>query len=172
LLKQAEGYRSRAARSQLVAAAQQAVTNTTTAMESRLPAILPSVVDAPQVETPAQEAPEQPRLAGRRFDIRFRERNWSIHVEVTNDPGESQWLVVSDSGQARDQLRKIDIRVSMAHPFMVRFAQADPEELEGLLRVGAAIALAEVLARDSGVRGAGTVRRNVNEILREALSEA
>jgi hypothetical protein len=54
---------------------------------------------------------------------------------------------------------------------MVRFAQADPEELEGLLRVGAAIAVAEVLARDSGVRAAGTIRRNVNDILREALSE-
>ena len=59
----------------------------------------------------------------------------------------------------------------MAHPFMVRFAQSDPEELEGLLRVAAAVALAEVLATSSGVRGAGTIRRNVNEILREALSE-
>ena len=54
---------------------------------------------------------------------------------------------------------------------MVRFAQADPEELEGLLRVAAAIALAEILARDSGVRGAGTIRRNINDILREVLSE-
>jgi len=171
LLKQAEGYRSRAARSQLAAAAQQAVTNTTSAMESRLPEVLPSVADAPPVETPTQEAPEQPKLASRRFDIRFRKRDWSIHVEVTNDPGESQWLVLSDSGQNRDEPRKIDIRVSMAHPFMVRFAQADPEELEGLLRVAAAIALGELLARDAGVRGAGTVRRNVNEILREALSE-
>lgn len=171
LLKQAEGYRSRAARSQLVAAAQQAVTNTTNAMESRLPEVLPSVADAPQVETPIQEGPEQPKLASRRFDVRFRERDWSIQVEVTNDPGESQWLVLSDSGQLGDEPRKIDIRVSMAHPFMVRFAQADPEELEGLLRVAAAIALAELLARNSGVRGAATVRRNMNEILREALSE-
>ncbi len=171
LLKQAEGYRTRAARNQLIAAAQQAVLNTTGAMESRLPEVLPSVADAPTIETPTQEAPEQPKLASRRFEIRFRDRDWSIHVEVTNDPGESQWLVLSDSGQTSDEPRKIDIRVSMAHPFMVRFAQADPEELEGLLRVAAAIALAEVLARDAGVRGAGTVRRNVNEILREALSE-
>ena len=154
-----------------MAAAQQAVANTASAMESRLPDVLPSVADAPQVETATQEAPEQPRLASRHFDVHFRERDWSIHVEVTNDPGESQWLVLSDSGQVGEEPRKIDIRVSMAHPFMVRFAQADPEELEGLLRVAAAIALAELLARNSGVRGAATVRRNMNEILREALSE-
>ena len=59
----------------------------------------------------------------------------------------------------------------MAHPFMVRFAQTDTEDVEALLRVAAAIGLAEVLARDSGVRKAGTVRRNVNDILRDALSE-
>jgi hypothetical protein len=171
LLKQAEGYRSRAARSQLLASAQQAVTNTTQAMEARLPSVLPSVADSPQVETPVLEPPEQPKLASRRFDVRFRERDWSIQVEITNDPGESQWLVLSDSGQVLDSPRKIDIRLSMAHPFMVRFAQSDPEELEGLLRVAAAVALAEVLATSSGVRGAGTIRRNVNEILREALSE-
>src|SRR5262249_28811098 len=106
-----------------------------------------------------------------RFDIQFRERAWSINVEITNDPAESQWLVVSDSGQSSSLPRKIDIRLSMAHPFMVRFAQADPEEVEGLLRVGAAIALAELVARDAGVRSAGTVRRNINDILREALSE-
>jgi hypothetical protein len=63
------------------------------------------------------------------------------------------------------------MRVSMAHPFMVRFAQRDRESLEALLRVGAALAIGEVLARDSGVRGAGTIRRNVNDILRQALSE-
>ncbi len=172
LLRQAEGHRSRAPRSQLRAAAQQAVTNTTEAMETRLPGVLPVVADAPPVETPAQEAPEQPRLAGRRFEIQFRGRAWSINVEITNDPAESQWLALSDSGsQAPDAARRIDIRVSMAHPFMVRFAQADPEEVEGLLRVGAALAVAEVLARDAGVRRAGTIRRNVNDILREALSE-
>jgi hypothetical protein len=172
LLRQAEGYRSRAARSQLHAAAQQAVTNTTEVMEKRLPGVLPVVADAQLIETPAQETPEQPRLAGRRFEIQFAGRAWSINVQITNDPAESQWLALTDSGpQAPGTARRIDIRVSMAHPFMVRFAQADPEEVEGLLRVGAALAVAEVLARDSGVRGAGTIRRNLNDVLRDALSE-
>ena len=59
----------------------------------------------------------------------------------------------------------------MTHPFMVRFAQTDAEDVEAVLRVAASIALAEIIARDSGVRKAGTVRRNINDILRDALSE-
>lgn len=171
LLKQAEGYRTRAPRGQLIAAARQALSNTTQAMQDRFPEVLPAIANESPVETQAEEAAEQPTLAQRRFDIDFRGRPWSIHVEITNDPAESQWLALSDGGSVRDQPRRIDIRVSATHPFMLRFAQSDAGELEGLLRVAASIAVAEVLARDAGVRNAGTVRRNVNDILREALSE-
>jgi hypothetical protein len=171
LLKQAEGYRARAPKDKLVAAARQAISNTTHAMQERLPEVLPVVAGADPVGTPAQEGPAQPTLAERRFEVDFRDKQWSIHVEITNDPAESQWVVLSDTGEARQQLRRIDIRVSMTHPFMVRFAQSDDEGLEALLRVAAAVGLAEVLARDAGVRKAGTVRRNINDILRDALSE-
>ncbi len=171
LLKQAEGYRARAPKDQLISAARQAISNTTQVMQDRLPEVLPVIADAGTVETPAHEAPAQPTLAERRFDIDFRGKHWSIHVEITNDSAESQWLVLSDTGDIRQEPRRIDIRVSMTHPFMVRFAQADNENLEALLRVAAAVALGEVLARDAGVRKAGTVRRNINDILRDALSE-
>ena len=59
----------------------------------------------------------------------------------------------------------------MAHPFMVTFAQTDAADIEPLLRIAAALAIAEKLARRAGVKSAGTVRRNLNEILREALSQ-
>lgn len=172
LLKQAENYRVRAARAQLSNTAKQAVTGTTQAMESKLPQVLPSVADAAPVDTPAVEAPHKSTLANRRFEIDFRGKAWSINVELADDPAESQWVAVSDTPETKKEPRRLDIRVSMAHPFMVRFAQTDAEDVEALLRVAAAIGLAEVLARDSGVRKAGTVRRNVNDILREALSEA
>jgi len=123
------------------------------------------------VDTPAEEPPHKSTLANRRFEISFRGKTWSINVELADDPGESQWLAVSDVAETRKEPRRLDIRVSMAHPFMVRFAQTDTEDVEALLRVAAAIGLGEVLARDSGVRKAGTVRRNVNDILRDVLSE-
>lgn len=171
LLKQAEGYRVRVARAQLRASARQAVENTAQALERRLPEVIPAITDAEPVDTPAEEMPRTSTLAGRRFDIRFRDRGWTINIELTEDPAEGQWLAVTDVAQSREQPRCLNIRVSMAHPFMVRFAQADSEDMEALLRVAAAIAVAEVVARDAGVRKAGTVRRNVNDILRDALSE-
>ena len=171
LLKQAEGYRVRVARTKIKASARQAVDNTAQALETRLPQVIPIVAAADPVDTPAKETPHQSTLASRRFDIRFRDRKWSVNVELADDPAEGQWLAVTDVAQSREQPRRLDIRVSMIHPFMVRFAQTDREDVEALLRVAAAIAVAEVLARDSGVRKAGTVRRNVNDILRDALSE-
>ena len=171
LLKQAEGYRARVARAELRTSARQAVANTAQALEDRLPQIIPAIADATPVDTPAVEAPQISTLASRRFDIHFRENKWTIIVELTDDSAESQWLAVTDVAQFGKQPRCLNIRVSLDHPFMVRFAQTDSEDVEALLRVAAAIAVAEVVARDSGVRKAGTVRRNVNDILREALSE-
>ena len=171
LLRQAEGYRVREPVARIKTAAKQAVSNTTQVMETHLPEILPAVAAAEPVDTPTEEAPQKSLLAGRQFDISFRDKKWSIKVELTNDPAESQWVVISDTPKTHSEPRKLSIRVSMAHPFMMRFAQTDTEDVEGLLRVAAAIALAEVLARDSGVRQAGTVRRNINDILRDVLSE-
>ena len=171
LLKQAEGYRALEARKKRTRSARQAVDSTARAMESGLPQVIPAIVDAEPVDTPTEETPHRSTLASRRFDIQFRQRKWTINVELTDDPAEGQWLVLSDVAQSREQPRRVDIRVSMVHPFMVRFAQTDSEDVEALLRVAAAVAVAEVLARDSGVRLAGTVRRNVNDILRDALSQ-
>lgn len=171
LLRQAEGHRARAPRARLITAAREAVTNTTEALRRRLPEALPCVADGEPVDTPTEPPLAQPQLAGRQFDIEFRGKTWSITVQLTHDPAESQWLVLSDSGDTLQEPRRVEIRVSMTHPFMVRFAQTDAEDVEAVLRAAASIALAEIIARDSGVRKAGTVRRNINDILRDALSE-
>ena len=172
LLKQAEGYRVRGTTERLKKAARKAVGNVTQVMQKHLPEVLPVVAAAEPVDTPTEEEPQETLLAGRQFNIRFRDKDWSINVKLTNDPAQSEWLFSSDNRENRSEPpRLLSIRVSMAHPFMLRFAQTDAEDVEGLLRLAAAIALAEVLARDSGVRYAGTVRRNVNDILRDALSE-
>ena len=155
LLKQAENYRVREPVARLRTVARQAVNNTTQAMEQHLPDTLPAVAAAPPIETPEEELPQIPLLAGREFNIRFRDNDWLINVELTNDPSESQWVAISDMPETPSSPHRLALKVSMVHPFMVRFAQTDTEDVEGLLRVAAAIGLAEVLARDSGVRQAG-----------------
>lgn len=171
LLKQAEGYRTRASVSHLKKISKEAIDNTTKVMEQKLPTVLSSAADAPSVGTPIEEIPHSNVLANDGFEFDFRGTKWQIKIELTNDPAVDGWLTISDRPKSANDPRKISIKVSLAHPFMVRFGQSDSENLEALLRVAAAISLAEVLANDSGVRKAGTIRRNVNTILREALSQ-
>ena len=173
LLKQSDGYRAHVSSHQLRSVAQRVVKTTTTLMKQRLPEVLPSIADAPTVGTASEPRQDTPVVADRTFEIRFRNSNWSITVQLSNDPNALEWLYVSDSDAAsvRSDPRKLSIQVSLGHPFMVRFVQSDPNDLEALLRVAAALAVAEVLARDSGVRQVGTVRRNINDLLREAFSD-
>ena len=57
--------------------------------------------------------------------------------------------------------------------FMVRAVAAIKQGLtrECTRWIAAAIGLAGTAARDSGVRSAGTIRRNINELLRNAMSK-
>jgi Histidine kinase-, DNA gyrase B-, and HSP90-like ATPase len=171
LLKQAEHYRVRESRAQLERTAKQAVANATAAMESKLAEVLPAIAEAEPVGTSEEKSAASGVLAQKSFQFVFRERPWIINVEVADDPAESRWLVINQQPATTATPRELNIRVSIAHPFMVQFAQTDTEDVEALVRIAAALALAEVLARDSGVKQAGTVVRNVNELLRDALSE-
>lgn len=99
---------------------------------------------------------------------------WVITIELSADASVSDWLSVSEQRVERGDkpgVRRLGIRLALIHPFMERFGGAEPERIEPLLRVAAALALAETSARASGVRYAGTIRRNVNEYLRDALSK-
>lgn len=172
LLDQAEGWRSRAARLAIVPAVQSAVSNTAFAMEAHLGSVLPVLIDAPAVEFPDRVLPTVASLASKEFTLAFRGRSWQIRIEVTDDPAEGDWLALGNLDTDSSGSRRLELRVAAAHPFMVRFAQMDDQTLEALLRIAAAIGISELVARDSGVPKAGTFRRNINEILTEALSKA
>lgn len=172
LLKQADGYRALAARNKRKQAAQRAVARIAEVMEENLPTTLPRVADEPPVETPTEALSAQAILAQRELTIDFRGNQWLIKIELTDEPTEDQWLTISDQAPSDSIPNIIEIRVALAHPFMVAFAQTDPDDVEALLRVAAGLALAEKLARLSGHKYTGTIRRNLNEILREALSQA
>lgn len=171
LLRQADLYRVQVSRNEAADAAQRAIAGTVQALQSSLPTILPIIADAPQAEAQTTPLEPEPTLASREFRITFRDQAWLIRVEIVNDSTQREWVSMTDQPAADSDPQILEIRVSMAHPFMIAFAQTDAETVEALLRVAASIALAEKLARNSGVRKATTVRRNMNEILREALSE-
>ncbi len=170
LLKQADNYQARAAKADRAAAASKALDRTTKVIDESIPDVLQRVADAVPVETRKEPLAPQPTLAKRELAVKFRGRVWVIQIELSDDPAEGDWLTVSDQQPYENGAEKLEIRIAMAHPFMALFAQTDPSNIEALIRVGSAIAVSEKLARRAGVKMAGTIRRNVNEILREALS--
>lgn len=171
LLRQCEHYRSLASKKDRVQAATKALDRTSDAIVKLVPDVLSAMSGDLPVETASEPLPYQATLAARVLRFNFQGVRWTVRIELSDDPAESDWLSISDRTSDNGDTDTIQIRVSMAHPLMVAFAQTDPHQIEPLTRIAAALALSELLARRAGVKSAGTVRRNLNKILWEALSK-
>lgn len=171
LMRQCENYRSLASKKDRGQAATRALDRTGDVIADSAASVLPAVAEKLPIETQSEPLPPQPALAVRELRFDFRGEPWLVRIELSDDPAEGDWLSISDPGISKGGPDTIEIRLSMAHPFMITFAQTEARDIEPLLRIAAALAISEKLARRAGVKSAGTVRRNLNEILREALSQ-
>jgi hypothetical protein len=171
MLRQCENYRALASKKDRTQAATKALQRTGDAIADNASEVLPTVADKEPVDTQTDPLEAQTTLATRELQFDFRGEPWLVKIELSDDPAEGDWLTIGDLGTSGGGPDTIEFRLSMAHPFMITFAQTDADEIEPLLRIAAALAIAEKLARRAGVKSAGTIRRNMNEILREALSQ-
>ena len=172
LLNQAEGHRVRPKTPDLKPGAETSTQRTSKTVENEVPPVVETQIH----ETPADEPPppdlpttEIP-VANKTVSVEIDGKKWEISIELSNDPAIGDWLTVSDEPWDGN-VRRVKIRMSLAHPFMLQYSGVDVTQIEPLQRVAIAIALAEITARDSGIRMAGTFRRNINNLLRDALSK-
>lgn len=176
LLQQSREYRVERTRDDFRRGATQATDRTSQAIRDHIPDVLPDLVTKTEGAEPAPTLSNAELAAHRIIDVDLAGKPWRVVLELSTDPAVGEWLEVSDQ-VTRDieaggniERRIVGLRLSLAHPFMQRFCGTDCEEIEPLLRIAAALGLAEVAARDSGAKKAGAVRRNVNELLRNAFS--
>lgn len=176
LLEQAEGYRVRPKETELKTGAEVAVQKTAEIIQREAPPVLDQQFDEqPESHPPPLQLPKATVASTREIIIELQGYTWQIILELSNDPAIGDWITISDQPKPQGDtsnkaVRRLSVRLSLAHPFMDRFGGTEPERIEPLLRVAAAICLAEVTARASGVKSAGTIRRNINDLLRNALS--
>lgn len=175
LLDQAEGHRARPPKQAIALAAKTALERTAQVIERDVPKVIEHEIDeGPETKLPPRQLPQVTELASERtIDITLKGNPWRIQIEISNDPAIGDWITISDKPRIKEgpnERRVIGVRMSMAHPFMDRFGGTDAASIEPLLRLAAAIGLAETTARDAGVQSAGTFRRTINELLRDALS--
>jgi hypothetical protein len=173
ILQQAERYRSRKADASVERAADRALDATANAIAEAAAVVERQTAETPTSDPPPEAYSLEPAVAQRTLNLNVRGVSWQIVIDVTNDPAQTDWLAMSDAGARDTEIRgprKLGIRVSLASPFMRRFSGATAEDLEPLLRIAAGVALAETAAREAGVKQAGTLRRNLNELLATGLS--
>ncbi len=175
LLTQAEEYRARPSRGSFTAGARAAADRTAGIIERDVPRVVTGQIEAgPDPAPPPATLPPAVAVASERsIDVEFRGQPWRVIIELTTDPAIGDWVSISDrppQTEAGVERRCLSVRLSLAHPFTDRFGGTDVARIEPLLRLATAIGLAETAAREAGVQMAGTFRRNINELLREALS--
>jgi len=174
LLEQAEGHRQMKARHAVAGFGVGAVQSAAQTVQQHAPQVIESqLAMEPASGQPPETLPETTLQATRtvEFEVAQGDRRWRITIELANDAAQEDWYTYSRSTQAaRDQPTEVHIRITLEHPFSERFALHDEEELDPLLRMAAGLVIAEITAREAGAPASvQTIRRNFNQLLREAL---
>ncbi len=172
LLEQAEQHRVRQKPEEIRPAAEAAASRTAATIEREVaPVVEHQIEEGPEKRDPPQLLPAVAQLAAKReLVVDVRGTRWEITIELSTDPSIGDWLTISDHSAIKD-VQRLGLRVALSHPFMERYGGSEPDRIEPLLRVAAGLALAQTAARLSGLPRAGTVVRNLNELLREALAK-
>lgn len=175
LLRQSRNYRERASKATVARVAEAVTVSTARAMESGLPTTLQAITESEPTDDALPNALRDAETASRRqIDIDFCDRRWRVILELTVDPSIEEWVSASESvaaGVDGDGREVLGVRLSLIHPFMQRLVRMEREHLEPVVRLAAAIVLAEKVARDTGGHYPTAVRMNINDLLAGALSQ-
>jgi len=173
LLKQAENYRVRPTAQQVKKTAENVLNSTVNSIGENMSGALEKMSRQGTEEDSFGDLQVIEKTSFREIEVEFYNRKWRICFELSYDPSVTDWIEVGDSfinNPSREEgVRNIGIRLSLIHPFMVTYAGTNKLIIEPLLRLAAAIGLAEITAKESGVRNTKTIRRNINYLLKEAL---
>ena len=101
-------------------------------------------------------------------------RIWRIRILVVRERAEDwySYLPPQATQERKDgcDVWELEIRLNLDHLFSEQFLNENEAILTPVVRIVAALALAETTALEVGTKYAGRVRRNFNDLLRQALS--
>ena len=127
-----------------------------------------TISESSQVEEKAylEIIPENNKLEFITEEFNIDGEKWIIELDLIDKNEIQDWIEILEEADIEIGIRKIKIRLSLVHPFMASFGTDD---IQPFIRLAIAFALAESYARISG-GGPGSVRRNLNNLLRTVLS--
>ena len=169
LLQQAEKYRVRASEGDYKKATK-ALNSTANDFEKGLPEVMSELSRNKKLDEPDEvRLPSTNKSIHRDFSVNVNQIDWLIKIELSFDPSLKEMIEIGshliNHSLFPGSSRVVGIRLSLIHPFMIHFVGTDNSKIEPMLRVAAALGLSEVLAKESGAKTQGEVRRNFNEII-------
>jgi hypothetical protein len=170
LLRQAEEYRVRASEKDYKNSGAKALTNTVTALKDKAPKAIQETFDNEKsVVEPEKPLIQTDKAIQKEFFAHFNKIDWRITIELSYDPSLREMIEVGNhlvvNPTNKTSVREVGIRLSLTHPFMIQFAGTDNSKIEPILRMSAALGLAEIIAKESGAKTQGEIRRNFNELI-------
>lgn len=168
-LRQAREFRLNPTTKEMKNAAKAAVNSTVDKLETEIKPALQNISEKAPLNDSDTALKKVENSYSRDFEIAFNNSNWLISVEISFDPGVKDWVQFGRNDERDKKTKKVVksmwVRMSLNHPFVQSFAGTDKGKIEPLLRIAAALCLAEESAKNAGVKQAGTIRRNLNKLL-------
>lgn len=170
LLAQAENYRTRATENDYKSSGAKALNQTVADFEEKAPKAIQETFDSPIVEEEI-EIPliETNKAIYKSFKVNFNKINWLISIELSYDTSLNDLLEVGPhlikEPITEPNVKQIGIRLSLTHPFMVEYTGTENSKIEPILKMAAAMGLAEIIAKESGAKTQGEIRRNFNQLI-------
>lgn len=172
LLQQAENYRVRATKEEYKKAGEKALKDTVRDFKENGTKAIKETFDNSKNERndiQTDVLPETNQKEFQYFEVEFNHINWIISIELSYENSIDKLYevgshLVSDKIEDKDK-KQVGIRLSLTHPFMVQFIGTDNTKIEAILRIVAALGLSEVIAKESGAKTQGEIRRNLNDLI-------
>lgn len=177
LLAQAENYRALPSRKSIETRAEAATAAVANYVEKE---VAPLLIEAKQHPTEAHELPSE--LAARELqsserivEVHDGNHQWVITLRTSVSPATEDWVSVAKTEHPADSgenIRRLTIDLSLAHPFSNEFLGANNENVEVLLRISTAICIALVLSEDVSAEPPESFLYHFNYLMRGALARA
>lgn len=175
LLAQAENYRALPSRKGIETRAAEATNAVAAYVEKE---VSPLLIEAEQFPTDASKLPteltsRELQSSERIVDIYDGNHQWVITLRTSVDPATEDWVSVAKNEEPTDSgndIRRLTIDLSLAHPFCIQFLGVDNANVEVLLRISTAICIALVLSEDVSGESPEGFLYHFNYLMRGTLS--
>lgn len=174
LIAQAENYRALPSRKSIETRAVAATAAVANYVEKE---VAPLLIEANQYPSDANVLPPELVVGELQASERIVEVNdgnylWIITLRTSVDPSIEDWISVAITQQPTDSgedIRRLTIDLSLAHPFSIEFLGVNNENVEVLLRIATATCIALLLTEDVTGQSPANFLYHFNYLMRGAL---